>query len=197
MRFGQELPDWPFSSVLERLKQLSGWVDGVCVTGGEPTLHSSLHEILAMLQRQGFKTKLDTNGSNPEMLEKLIGEGLVNYVAMDVKAPLNTFSYARCTDVVPPLDNIQKSINILIKGDIPYQFRTTILPKLHSRDDVLRLAEQLRGAMSYKLQNFNPGTTLDPSFQNESPYDHHTFRELQRRVRDIVSLSTLRARLRS
>lgn len=188
---GRGLPTWPFPSILECLKELSGWVDGVCITGGEPTLHSYLPELFTVFKRQGFKTKLDTNGSNPEMLERLINESLVDYVAMDVKAPLNRFSYAECTGVVPPLENIQKSMNVLIKGDIPYQFRTTILPKLHTIHDVLRLAEQLRGAMDYRLHNFNPGRTLDPSFENESPYDHTTFRELERRARDIVSLSAL------
>jgi pyruvate formate lyase activating enzyme len=78
-----------------------------------------------------------------------------------------------------------------MKGDTPYQFRTTILPKLHSIEDILRLAEQLRGAMGYKLQNFNPGNTLDPAFENEPPYDHTTFCELQRRSQNIVSLSGL------
>ncbi len=194
---GQELPTWSLASIVTRLKELRGWVDSVCITGGEPTLHSHLPEILGRLKKRGLKTKLDTNGSNPEMLERLIGEGLVDYVAMDVKAPLNGFSYAQCTGVVPSLENIQKSINILVKGPIPYQFRTTILPELHTVDDVLRLAEQLRGAMDYRLQNFNPGNTLNPSFQNESPYDYKTFRELQRRARDIVSLTALEARLQA
>jgi len=76
---------------LERLKQLRGWVDGVCITGGEPTLHSCLPDIFALLKNQGLKTKLDTNGSNPEMLEGLIDGGLVDYVAMDVKAPLRLY----------------------------------------------------------------------------------------------------------
>lgn len=188
---GLGLPTWPLSSISERLKQLRGWVDGVCITGGEPTLHSCLPEIFALLKNQGLKTKLDTNGSNPEMLEGLIDEGLVDYVAMDVKAPLNKFAYAQCTGVVPPLDKIRESIHILMKKDIHHQFRTTILPKLHSIEDILRLAEQLRGAMGYKLQNFNPGNTLDPAFENEPPYDHTTFCELQRRSQNIVSLSGL------
>jgi len=188
---GHGLPTWHLSSILERLKQLRGWVDGVCISGGEPTLQSYLPEIFALLKNQGLKTKLDTNGSNPEMLEGLMDEGLVDYVAMDVKAPLNRFAYAQCTGVIPRLENIRKSIHILMKGNIPYQLRTTILPRLHSIEDILRLAEQLRGAMDYKLQNFNPGRTLDRSFQDESPYDYTTFCELQRRSQNIVSLSGL------
>lgn len=193
----QDLPDWPFASILKRLGQLRGWVDSVCISGGEPTIHSYLPQLCATLKENGFKTKLDTNGSNPQMLDKLTSTGLVDFVAMDVKAPLDQFSYAQCTGVIPPLDNIQKSINILIKGGIPYQFRTTIVPKLHTINDVLRLAEQVRGAMDYRLQNFNPSRTLDPSFQGEPPYDHDTFRQLQRKVQHIVSLSALEARLQA
>ncbi len=194
---GLGLSTWPLSVILARLKQLRGWIDGVCVTGGEPTLQAGLPSILAVLREHGFRTKLDTNGSNPDMLRRLLNDGLVDYVAMDVKAPLNMFAYSQCTGGLAPLRAVEESIGILIKSNVSHQFRTTVVPRLHTIEDILRLAEQLRGAMDYRLQNFNPGRTLDPSFQNEPPYEHATFRELERRSRHIVRMSDLEARLQA
>ncbi len=194
--FGDQ-PNLPFLSVLEDLRSHKTWVTSVCVTGGEPTVHSYLPEILAALKSEGFQTKLDTNGSHPVLLKGLIDSHLVDYVAMDVKAPLNLFSYAHCAGVVPQLEDIEKSIRMLMKGGSPYQFRTTILPKLHTVEEVLRISEQLSGAMEYRLQSFHPGKTLDPSFRNVAPYDPTALRELQERCHDIVTLAALETRLRA
>lgn len=187
------MPAWDFSSILKRLGELKDWVEAVCVTGGEPTIHNFLPDLLFDLKKQGFRTKLDTNGSNPRVLENLFKKGLVDFVAMDVKAPLSEPLYERCAGVKPPLAEIKESIEIIMAEGTSYQFRTTIVPRLLGIEDVLNLAKQLRGAKDYKLQNFNPGTALNPAFQNEIPFEYSTFRELQRRSLDIISLRDLEA----
>lgn len=193
---GRNLPAWDFSSILKRLGKLKDWVEAVCITGGEPTIHNFLPDLLFDLKNQGFRTKLDTNGSNPRVLENLFKKGLVDFVAMDVKAPLSEPLYERCAGVKPPLAEIKESIEIIMAEGVSYQFRTTIVPRLLGIEDVLSLAKQLRGAKDYKLQNFNPGTTLDPAFQNEIPFEYSTFRELRRRSLDIISLRDLEAGFR-
>lgn len=184
---GNALPDWPLIPIIERLRNLKGWVEGVCITGGEPTLHAELPDIFAALKSAGFRTKLDTNGTNPGMLARLIKEELMDYVAMDVKAPLNPHLYSRCTGAFAPIRKIEKSIAILMGSKIPYHFRTTVVPKLHSPEEILHLAAQLYGARSFKLQNFNPGNTLDPAFQNEIPFEPEVFKELQLMCSAVIS----------
>ncbi|MFH1148167.1 MAG: anaerobic ribonucleoside-triphosphate reductase activating protein [Pseudomonadota bacterium] len=194
---GRSLPAWRFSSILKRLGELKGWVESVCITGGEATIHNFLPDLLFELKDKGFQTKLDTNGSNPKVLEYLFQKSLIDFVAMDVKAPLSEPLYGRCTGVIPPLAEIKESIELIMEEGTAYQFRTTIVPRLLGIEDVLNLAGQLRGAKDYKLQNFNPGATLDPAFQNEPPYEYSTFRELQRRCLDIISLRDLEAGFRA
>jgi pyruvate formate lyase activating enzyme len=172
--------------IVQRLHSFKGWVDGVCLTGGEPTLHADLPLLIREIKEVELLVKLDTNGSNPEMLEKLIDQREVDFIAMDVKAPLDPFSYRRSTGLSIDLALVSKSIEILKRGKVEYQFRMTVVPQLHSEEEIQALGQQLRAGRRMILQNFNPENPLDPSLKNTPPYDPKLLREMERRVQEMV-----------
>lgn len=175
-----------FREVLRRLDALKDWIDGICLTGGEPTLYPDLPFLIRPLKERGFAVKLDTNGSNPKMLEKLIDQREVDLIAMDVKAPLDPFSYRRSTGLSVDLSLILKSIEILKKGNVEYQFRMTVVPQLHSEEEVQILGQQLKAGRRMTLQNFNPENPLDPSLKKTVPYDSNLLKEMEKRVQEMV-----------
>ena len=150
------------------LRDKVGLLEGIVVCGGEPTLNLDLPDFLKKIKDMGFLVKLDTNGSNPRMLESLIEQKLVDYVAMDVKAPKEKY-----LDVVKgkiDVNDIERSINILKEGKVDYEFRTTIVPGIHSKEDIIKIASWLKPAKRYFLQNFRADKTIDPSFEGVKPY---------------------------
>ncbi len=136
------------------LKQRKGLLDGVVLCGGEPTIHKDLPEFCKKIKKLGYLVKLDTNGSSPEMLKKLIDDNLINYVAMDIKAPLEQSKYEEMTGVKVNLENIKKSVEILKEGRIDFEFRTTVAPSL-KKQDILEIADWIGGEkVKYFLQEF-------------------------------------------
>ncbi len=179
-------PSIPLKDILSRLHSFGDWIDGVCITGGEPTLHVDLPFLTREIKRHGFLVKLDTNGSNPQMLEKLIEAGEVDFVSMDVKAPLDPFSYGRSIGLPIDLNHILRSIEILKRGGVEYEFRMTVVPGLHKEEDIKNLADQLRVGRRLVLQNFNPENPLDPSLKNTLPYDPKVLKEVEREVQRMI-----------
>jgi pyruvate formate lyase activating enzyme len=178
--------DLPLEYIMARLAELKGWVDGVCITGGEPTIHPRLPSLMAEIKGAGFLVKLDTNGSNPYMLRSLVERGLMDCVAMDVKAPLDEVSYTRAAGVPADLEKIQESICFLKKGTVEYYFRTTVVPALHKEEDLLTLARHLSGSSSLTLQNFNPEDPLDPRLKGTSPYPEEWLQDTGRLLASII-----------
>ena len=178
--------DIPLAHILNRLTELKGWIDGVCISGGEPTIHSSLPLLIAEIKDLGLLVKLDTNGSQPHVLRSLVDKGLIDFVAMDVKAPLDESCYARAAGVDVKLAKIRESISLLQNGRIEYQFRITIVPALHRGEDLLLLAHQLRGSSSLTPQNFNPQDPLDENLRGTSPYPEEWIREFGTKIAAIV-----------
>ncbi len=171
--------------VLDRLHSLRNWIDGVCLSGGEPTLHTDLPLLVQEIKRHGFLIKLDTNGSNPQRLENLIEAGEVDFVSMDVKAPLDPFRYSRSVGLPVKLKPILKSIEILKRGKVDYEFRMTVVPGLHQEEDIQTLGDQLRVGPRFILQNFNPENPLDPSLKNIVPYDPKVLKKIEREVQGV------------
>ncbi len=178
----EEYVSIPLKRALDRLHDLREWIDGVCITGGEPTVHEWLPLLIREIKQDGFRVKLDTNGSNPEMLEALIGAGEIDFVSMDVKAPLDVFSYRRTVGCAVDMDLILASIEILKTESVEYEFRMTVVPGLHREKDVMWLARQLRAGRKLILQNFNPENAFDLSLKNVPPYDPEVFQRMQREV---------------
>jgi pyruvate formate lyase activating enzyme len=176
----------PLEDILARLHSLRNWIDGVCVTGGEPTVHTDLPIVVREIKRRGFLVKLDTNGSNPLMLENFVERGEVDFVSMDVKAPLGPFSYSRSTGSPVNLRPVLKSIEILKRRKVEYEFRMTVVPGLHKEDDIRTLGNHLRAGQRFLLQNFNPENPLDPSLRNIVPYDPKALKKIEKEVQEMV-----------
>lgn len=152
----QTVPEISEREFLDFLRRRQGLLDGVCVTGGEPTLHAGLPEFLATIRDAGYLVKLDTNGTNPAMLESLLADGLLDYIAMDIKA--GPGNYARVCGLTDPADHlladVRRSVDLLMHSGIDYEFRTTVVKGLHSADDFEEIAAWLSGCRAYFLQAF-------------------------------------------
>lgn len=139
--------------VFDYLKKRKGLVDAVCVTGGEPTMHKDLPDFLREVRSLGYATKLDTNGTNPQMLADVIAEGLVDYIAMDIKN--SKAKYPQTIGIERAnLDDISKSVEILLNCGIDCEFRTTIIDEFHTADDMREIAEWIKGAKRYYMQKY-------------------------------------------
>jgi len=146
------------------------WLDAVVVSGGEPTLHANLPDLLRHFRDLGLLTRLYTNGSRPDVLESLLESGLLDAVSMDVKGPLDE-RYARCAGVRVDLDAVRRSIETLIGGDIEYNFCTTVCPPLLAEEDVVDTARAVRGARELVLNKFTPHNCIDESLLEVAPYN--------------------------
>ena len=164
----EALADVPLDFFIAFLDARRGWLEGVCVTGGEPLLHPEIEGLLAVIKERNLLVKIDTNGSQPDRLEKLIGDGLVDWIAMDAKAPLERYAEVVRAPVDP--EDVSRSAGIVRGSGLPHLFRTTVVPGLVGPDDVRRIGEWLHGAPQYRIQSFSPARTLDPSFAEVQPF---------------------------
>ncbi|MDD2681285.1 MAG: anaerobic ribonucleoside-triphosphate reductase activating protein [Patescibacteria group bacterium] len=159
------------------LKERQGKIDGVVITGGEPTLHADLPDFIRRIRSFGYLIKLDTNGTNPEMLQSLINDKLIDYIAMDIKASWE--KYGSVVDIPVNLDNLQKSVKIIMSSSLPYEFRTTLVPDLHQAEDIELMGQAIKGANRWYLQKFKPDTgLLDPSYEHKSTFTDQELKEL-------------------
>ena len=180
------LKDIPLNQVLKRLKELKEWIDGVCITGGEPTIHKSLIEFIREFKNRNIPVKLDTNGSNPQMIATLLAERLVDCIAMDVKAPLNNDSYARLTGVTANLKNIKKSIELIRNSTIETIFRITIVPGMLTEEDIYQVAKELYPVKKFILQQFSPENPLNPELKKVVPWPQEKIERVQKKVNQII-----------
>ncbi len=140
------------SEVFELLGKRRGVLDGVAITGGEPLMQNDIKDFIVRVKSMGFKVKLDTNGSFPERLKELISEGLLDYIAMDIKAPLERYKEVAGNGAVA--DKIKESIDIIKSSGVPYEFRTTVVKELHSESDFEAVGKLIEGADKYYIQCF-------------------------------------------
>lgn len=178
------------ATILDFLDTRRELLDGVVITGGEPTMHEELPVFMRRIKDKGFLVKLDTNGTNPKMLQQVIDEGLVDYIAMDIKSPLETYSQtvARPVDV----ESIRESIRILLSFPVPYEFRTTVVKSLLSPEDLKRIGEAIRGAKNYYLQKFVPTKILNPQFKRKVTYTDEEFEEFRSMMSNYVETCNIR-----
>ena len=165
-------------TVFSHLEKRKGLLDGVCITGGEPTLESELPDFLGKVREMGYRIKLDTNGYRPEVLKSLAEAGLVDYVAMDIKNSPDRYGE---TAGLADLDvlRIQESVEFLMRGEVDYEFRTTVARELHGRAEFERIGKWLAGCRKYCLQNYRESEfVLQPVFSGYSREQLERFREL-------------------
>lgn len=159
--------------VLEFLNSRKNKLDAVVITGGEPTLQKDLPEFIKEIKKMGFLVKLDTNGTNPKMLQNLLDEKLIEYAAMDIKAPIGKY-----TDVIGAYVNINdilQSIEIIKNSCIDYEFRTTVVKSQLLPQDFEEIAAMIKGAKKYYLQKFVPAKVLKKAFLQEETYSDEEF----------------------
>lgn len=171
--------------ILDFLATRQKKLDGVVITGGEPTLQKDLLEFVAKIKSLGFAIKLDTNGSRPEIIEKLIMNGHLDYVAMDYKAPLEKYQMhsGSMIDVL----KIKESVELIRGSGVDYEFRTTVVKELLDFEDILKIAEELKGAKRFVLQKFLPGKTLDPLFAEMTTYTDEEFEKICKKIKKFVA----------
>ncbi len=161
--------------VLAKLEKRKGKLDAVVITGGEPTLHPELPGFIRDIKAMGFLVKLDTNGTNPGMIYKLIEHKLVDYFAMDIKAPFN--KYDLLTGASVDIDKIASSIDLIRHSGVDYEFRTTVVDTLLDSNDVKEIITMLKGVKRYIIQNFNPTNTLDDTIMK--PFSENSVNHLR------------------
>ncbi|MGB9665911.1 MAG: anaerobic ribonucleoside-triphosphate reductase activating protein [Candidatus Cryosericum sp.] len=187
-----ETPSLTEETFFTFLGRRRGKLTGVCITGGEPTLHADLPQFIDHMRRLGFAVKLDTNGSNPDMLRLLLEAGLLDYVAMDVKAP--PARYAEVTANPEALALARMSIQLLADSGVATEFRTTVLPMLFGEEDIMDVAAMLPSGSRYILQNFVPSKTLDPRFLQARGFDQGSLNELATTLQHRYPMLSVSAR---
>ncbi|MCL2444565.1 anaerobic ribonucleoside-triphosphate reductase activating protein [Candidatus Saccharibacteria bacterium] len=164
----------PTGDVLEFLKSRIGLLDGVAISGGEPTLHEDLPEFIGRCKEMGFLVKLDSNGSKPEVLESLIEKSLVDFFAMDIKGPLDKYAGIMGWDI--DVDKIRRSVELIRDSGVRHEFRTTIVASQLDVEDFEEVGKLVDGAERYALQHFLPGDNLnDPEFAKEKTWSEEDF----------------------
>lgn len=161
---------------IDFLKTRQGKLDGVVITGGEPTLQSELYDFIKEIKQLNFVVKLDTNGTNPQIIQKLLNESLINYIAMDIKAPLEKYSEIINTKI--STDNIKTSIDLILNSSIDYEFRTTVIKSQLNFDDFDKIGQTIKGANLYYLQKFIPSKIYDKKLTSEKTYSDNELQEI-------------------
>ena len=147
------------------LKSRKGKLEAVCITGGEPTIQKDLIEFIVKVKKMGYLVKLDTNGMRPDVLKKVLDMKIVDYVAMDIKNSLKNYEKTVCTKV--DLERIKMSAEMIMNSRVDYDFRTTVVPGIHSEKDFEEIAEWIGGAKKYFLQRFRDMKTLDNNLKEK------------------------------
>ena len=184
-------PRIPEDEILDFLKSRQGLLEGVVICGGEPTMQKDLPDFIRKVKDIGFAVKLDTNGSNPAMLRKLIDEKLIDYSAMDIKTSKE--NYVKALNGKVKLADVEESVNILKQGKIGYEFRTTVVPTVHNKEDFASIAKWIGGPdVKYYLQKFWPEKTIDPEFEKIKSYPDTWFSEVQKEISPYFKVCEIR-----
>lgn len=178
----------PVQDVLEFLQSRTGKLDGVVITGGEPCLQKELPEFIKEVKSLGFAVKLDTNGSLPNMLEKVLPD--VDYVAMDIKAPLDKYSLIVNRHV--DIEKISQSIDMIMSYGVDYEFRTTVVSSQLGFYDFQKIGLLLNGASRYYLQKFIPAKVLDRTFYDKKTYTNEEFNKIIEMLKQYINEVYLR-----
>lgn len=172
----ETIPTMAADGFLSYLDGRKGWLEAVCFTGGEPLLHDDLEDLIRVVRERGLKVKVDTNGSFPDRLEALLALGLVDWVALDVKAPLERYREVTRSEV--DVEKVVRSADLLRAAGVRTTFRTTVVPGLVGREDVVKIGEWLRGVPLYVIQPFVPQTPIDPAYLAVKPYSRAELEEI-------------------
>jgi pyruvate formate lyase activating enzyme len=172
------------------LNSRKGMIDGVVICGGEPTLHNDLSGFIEKIKEMNFAVKLDTNGSNPRIVSDLISKHLIDYVAMDIKAPKEKYNILAGNKF--DLKKIEETIGILKNGETDYEFRTTVVPLLLEKEDIISIAQWIKPAKKYYLQQFKVENTLNSEFSKLNPYSDEYLLEIKDAIAPFFEVCQIR-----
>ena len=165
------------------LRGKKGLLDGVVICGGEPTINKDLEKFIEKIKNLGYLVKLDTNGSNPKVLKDLVNRKLVDYVAMDIKSSLQNPVYKNIMMEGITLENIKESAEFLKNGKLDFEFRTTVVNTVHTKEEFLEIAKWIGGPdVKYYLQNFRAEKTIDPEFEKVEPFKKEFLAEIVKEI---------------
>lgn len=176
--------------IIDFLQTRIGKLDGVVITGGEPTLQSGLYDFIKEIKSLDFAVKLDTNGTNPKILKQLIKDNMLDYIAMDIKAPLE--KYYEITGVNIDTEKIKQSVELIINSSVDYEFRTTVLKSQLSMEDFEGIGKLIKGARQYYLQKFIPSKILDNKLIEQKTYSDTEFIKICNSLQQYVNIVTFR-----
>jgi len=176
--------------IVDFLKERRGFLEGLCITGGEPTINPDLPNFIQKVKDLGLLVKLDTNGSFPEVLENLINNQSIDWIAMDIKAPPE--KYEIFTQGQVKVEAIDRSIKVIKKGKIKYEFRTTLAPEILTEKDIIAIANWIKPASRFYLQQFKNNKTLETEFQNLHCWPEARARALIKKIKPFFSECNLR-----
>lgn len=149
----------------EFLEKRKGKLDGVVITGGEPTIHKDLPEFIRKIKDMGFLVKLDTNGSSPAMVRRLLDEKVLDMIALDVKAPLDADKYSHVCGVDVSMSTYRETLSLIVSSGVRHELRTTVVPQLHSEEDIEEIARSVPPEATWKKQKFIAANALDPTLR--------------------------------
>lgn len=182
-------PDYTADEILDFLKKRQGLLDGVAITGGEPLINSELSDFIKEIRKLGYSVKLDTNGSFPDRLKKIVGDGFVDYVAMDIKNCREKYTQTVGLSALD-VSKIEESVDFLKSGAVDCEFRTTVVREFHTVEDIRKAAEWISGAKRYFLQNFvDSGNLIDSSVGG---VDKETMLRMRDAAADFVPQTEIR-----
>lgn len=187
----KEQPDHEQEEILAFLKKRKGILDGVCISGGEPTLADGLIDFLIKIKDLGYEIKLDTNGSRPQVVKRLAREGLIDKVAMDIKAcPENYPALTGIAEDRLDMDSVCETVDFLLHGTLDYEFRTTVVRQLHTEKDFIEIGKWIKGAEEYYLQAYKDSDgVLQPGFES---YTLDELKKFQKILQESISLVKIR-----
>ena len=187
------IPEKEFFAFLDGRK---GLLEGVVICGGEPTIHQDISDFIKKIKEKSFLVKLDTNGSNPKVLDNLIRGNLIDYVAMDIKGPKEKYGLMtglnnQWSNVM--MEKIERSVEILKSSNIDYEFRTTVVPDILKKEDILKIVDWIKPAKKYYLQNYRAEkATIDPEFMKKKPYSEEFLLEIQKEICSFFDVCKVR-----
>jgi pyruvate formate lyase activating enzyme len=185
-----------YEEILNFYKERKDFLDGICLTGGEPCLYNDLVDFLKPLKEAGALIKLDSNGTFPDRIKELVENQIIDYIAMDIKhAPaFDKYKQASFIKNEDLFNNVKESINYIMTCGLPYEFRTTVVPSIHDKESIIEIAKFIKGAKKYALQNFQPQNTLDIEFEKLNPFKIEEIEEMADSVRSLVGEVIVRAK---
>ncbi len=190
----RSLPSTGEKEVIDHLLSKRKWLDGLVITGGEPMLEKDLPNFLSKIKKEGFLVEIETNGTNPGMLRDLVKRSLVDYLALDIKAPFEWEKYRKVAGIVDKklLGKVKESVKILLSSNIDYELRTTVVPGLADQEDLISIARSFEGVKKYVLQQFVPKITLDKQYEKIDPYSKDKLEEMKEKIADCVEFCEIR-----